>query len=623
MKAEKKYRLVSIAVLIQPLIQRVMALGSKPWNRSKVVIVGEGRAGKTALCNSLMGKRFEDTESTAGLTQLTCDVRRAAANSDGRWVEHTKPVREFEAGLAELVRNMESSKSAGREPTNQGNDHHSETSSESEGDAPLIATVDKDEQPDALTNIAGSVFETRVESNKAKVDNSAPMIKAYVTLVMKSLEEVTVRDADLILSLFDFGGQSVFNIIHHLFLTSYGVYVVVFNMVDILDNNKREQSLSEMSFWINSIVMHTQDEVNGKIAPVFLVGTHKDHVNEAASFDQIFQIIEERFHYHAVWPHIQEYKNSTANYSLCFFPVNNKKGLSDNIVTDLMSTIENVVKEVEYVKEPRPLTWLKALDELMATKKSFLRMTEASFIAIANGVAEDDVPFFLSFLNEMGVVLWLDEEGLRDVVILDIFTFFVEPATLVICNHISKLSDTTIHHQNIQKFCKKNRAKEWDEMTQRGLVSRPLMEYLLAHKVEASNIPVIINMMLKYGLMVRLEHGHDTASGGRLLQAQYYLVPSLLPSTVGDTSTFRVGIWNHDNNFSRCYFVFSTASNLSSFQTFPLLQLRKECFLPRGLMERLIGKVEQWCQLTSITNTYADARLYQNYAVLSYGRQQF
>ena len=47
--------------------------------------------------------------------------------------------------------------------------------------------------------------------------------------------------------------------------------------------------------------------MSGKIAPVLLVGTHKDDVNDAANVDQISQIFEERFQYHVGWPHIQEY----------------------------------------------------------------------------------------------------------------------------------------------------------------------------------------------------------------------------------------------------------------------------------------------------------------------------
>ena len=185
-----------------------------------------------------------------------------------------------------------------------------------------------------------------------------------------------------------------------------------------------------------------------------------------------------------------------------FFPVNDKEGLRDDVVIDLMSAIESVVTEADYVKEPKPLTWLKALDELMATKRSYLPMTEVTSIAIANGVEKDAISIFLYFLNELGLVLWLDDEGLRDVVILDIISFFVEPATRI----LFKPSDSTIHHRNIQEVCEKERAMEWDEMTQRGLVSRQLMEFLLSHKVVASNIPIIKHMMLKYGLILRVEY---------------------------------------------------------------------------------------------------------------------
>ena len=623
MIAEKEGFDTITALLTQQLVQRAMALGSKPWNRSKVMLVGEGRVGKTALCNSMMGKPFVETESTPGVAQLTCDVWRAAATCNGKWTVHTKPEREYEAGIAQLARNMESLQPAGKEPSLHTCNDDSKISSVAEDNTPSSSNAENDEQHNEEMKTTGS---TR-SSTEATANNSIPPFKSDVSLVMKYLAEVKVSDADLILSLFDFGGQSVFNIIHHLFLTSYGVYVVVFNMLDFLPQSKREESLSEMSFWINSIVMHTRDAMTGKIAPVFLVGTHKDYVFDVASLKLISQIIKERFQYNVGWPHIQENKNSTADYSLCFFPVNNKEGLRDEVITDLMSAIENVVKEAEYVKEPRPLTWLRALDELVATKRSFLTNEEASSITTANGVEEDAVSLFFSFLNEMGVVLWLKEEKLRDVVILDIITFFVEPATLIICNHITKPSDSTIHHKKIQEACRKNREKEWAEMTQRGVASRRLVEFLLANKIEVNNMPVIINMMLKYGLIVRLEHAQDATCKGPLLIGlplpEYYLVPALLPATVEDPNTFQDGKWNLVNNFNTCYFVFSTATDLISLQSIPSMQLRKECFLPRGLTERLIAKAVKWSQLTNITNIYDDAQLYQNYAILSYGRQQF
>ena len=619
MIAESKGFTATQALLTQPLVQRAMAMGTKPWNRSKVMLVGEGRVGKTALCNSMIGKPFEETESTAGLTQLTCDIRRAAATNSGRWTQYMKPDREYEAGLAQLVRNIEAMDppTIEEKSVSTTNNYLRHQHVPRPGNIRLNPRCGESDQ-----NLFphGSPRMTKIiplASEKDRVHRTVVPNQPDTTLVMKCLADVKTNESNLILSLFDFGGQSVFNIIHHLFLTSYGVYVVVFNMVDILDDNKREQAFSEMSFWINSIVMHTRNVMTNKIAPVFLVGTHKDMVSNISNHRRISELIIERFRYHAIWPSIQE------EDELCFYAVNNLLGLGDNAILDLMIAIECAVKDADYVNAPRPLTWLKALDELVATKKSFLTLAEASCLAVGNGVEEGAVPLFLSFLNEMGVVLWLDETGLRDVVILDVISFFVEPATLIICNHISQPFDSTIHYKKIQELCRKNRAIEWDEMTQRGLVSQPLMEFLLSHRVEANILPVIINLMLKYGLIVKLEQTHDLISQANPSPV-YYLVPALLPTIIRDPSIFTDNsMWNHVKNFNSCYFVFSTASNLSSLQSISSLRLRKECFLPRGLMERLICKAVKWSQLTNITNVYDVAQVYQNYAALSYGRQQF
>ena len=631
------------------LVHRALAGGSKPWNRSKVMIVGEGRVGKTALCNSMTGKPFEETESTVGLTQLTCDVQRAAATNDRRWTEHTKPEREFEAGVAQLVRNTELNNPLGQEPSQQTSNNDSDKFLSLQNDIPSEDMDMNGVQCNPDSNITlESVNESTRFSNETSnaestnetfaIDNSAPPLNSDVSLVMKYLAEVKLHNADLILSLFDFGGQSVFNIIHHLFLTSYGIYVAVFNMVSMLDHDKRESSLNELSFWIKSICVHTLNMVNRKMAPVFFVGTHKDKVKDPAKHKEISDMIRERFGHHMSWASIVE------NNDLCFFPVNNrfskpksiikslKKALfnrsqQDDVILNLLDRIESVVKQADYVKEPRPLTWLKALDELLATKKSFLSITAVSSIAIASGVEQGSLSVFLTFLNEMGVVLWLDEEGLRDVVILDIINFFVEPATLIICNHISKPSDSTIHHKEVQKVCRKYRSTEWNEMTQRGLVNQSLMEFLLSHKVESSNIPIIINMMLKYGLIVKLERGLDNICKGDLLPTQppptYYLVPALLPATVGDPTRFQDDVWRNIRKFNSCYYLFTADAMFRTSKQYSITTLQREGFLPRGLMERLICKAVKWSQLTNLTNINDITRLYQNYAAMSFGRQQF
>ena len=425
------------------------------------------------------------------------------------------------------------------------------------------------------------------------------------------------------LSLLDFEGQSEFNIIRELFSTFYGVFIVVFTMMDVLDNKRKENSLTELSFWINTIVYHTFDAKTRKMAPMFLVGTHGDIVSDPLRHKDISDVIEEMIKYNAGWPHIVE------NNDLCFFPVNNNKNDNDpfdeldNGIGNLKSEIERVIKDSECTKKPKPLAWFKALDTLAASTKSNVTLKEASDIAVAHGVEQDAVPIFLSFLNKMGMVLWLDEEGLRDVVILDVMNFFIEPAALIICNHISNSSDKTSHLKKIQQMYERQDREAWDRMSIRGVVKGQLINTLLGELVPADSIPAVVYLMLKYGLIVRLEFERPVEQLCALIDSEVYLVPNLLPSTGGDPLVFEDEIWNRDvKQWKSCYFVFFTRKDsLNSCLGFS--QLKHDCFLPRELMGRLIGKAAVWTLETNESSVPVGPCLYQDYAVFLLKQQHF
>ena len=527
-----------------------MAGGSKPWNRSKIMLVGEGRVGKTALCNSMMGNRFVETESTVGFTRQVFEVRTSAGEVEKRWTEYKKPEKECETGIAQLIIDDLNSKSyVNLRSENEINSFKEENSDEEFPEEEVenknrvdnntisvdiakessILGINRKENNSDVKNIqpVGGNEETIKESNTRNNANirNIPASTVDTGMVLKCIANIKSLTSDLILAIFDFGGQSVFNIIHHLFLTSYGVYVVLFNMVDILDDNKREQSLNELSFWINSIVIHTLEAETGKVAPMFLVGSHKDVVGDPEKHKEISDAIEKKFKYNAAWNYIEE------NDELCFLPVNNLEGQQDDVIMALMCKIEYNLRGSSYVSKQRPLTWLKALDELMVTKKSFLTLKEASSIALDNGVEKDAIPLFLSFLNDMGMVLWLNEDGLRDVVILDIITSFVEPATRIICNHTSKPTEKTIQNMKIQNHFKKKRKTEWDLMTQRGVVEKRLLIEILQFRIDAEDVKydtgIVVNLMVRYGLMVTLEQVQDQSNH---MQQELFLVPALLPN---------------------------------------------------------------------------------------------
>ena len=127
--------------------------------------------------------------------------------------------------------------------------------------------------------------------------------------LIKSLGDSLLINSKILFSIFDFGGQSVFNIIHHLFLTRYGVYLIVFDMQLILGAD-REKCLAYLRFWIYSVFMHThRRKADGTfdMAKIALVGTHKDIVVSSADHAEISFILDSAFDSNPAWEFLITY----------------------------------------------------------------------------------------------------------------------------------------------------------------------------------------------------------------------------------------------------------------------------------------------------------------------------
>ena len=181
------------------------------------------------------------------------------------------------------------------------------------------------EQEHTPHNSHSKVTSSEIISNKKQVAIDEE-------LVLKCLSSSVANESDLIIALFDYGGQSVFNVIHHLFLTSNGVYVLAFNMEWLVaEGPNRVQCLDYMRFWLNSIAVHTMKE-DGSTAPVVLVGTRKDRIRDAASHANISTLLFEAFQNNPCWPKLIENDKGEGidgRYTFCFFPVDNTLGRGD------------------------------------------------------------------------------------------------------------------------------------------------------------------------------------------------------------------------------------------------------------------------------------------------------
>ena len=184
------------------------------FRRSKIMIVGEGCAGKTAFANSIIGKKFEETDSTVGINTFMCSVTHAAF-SKGEWKECDKIEKEYEYGIAECLsridiedddltqqkssqivlkdRNGRDSRMEGKFSAFKCDDYAVDHSKgEERGNGVALDHT----KGDSITD--GSYQSSNTEVNK--------------DIIFKCLANHVEIGANILISIFDYGGQPIFNV---------------------------------------------------------------------------------------------------------------------------------------------------------------------------------------------------------------------------------------------------------------------------------------------------------------------------------------------------------------------------------------------------------------------------
>eukprot|EP00924_Labyrinthula_sp_SR-Ha-C_P007447 snap_masked-scaffold_24-processed-gene-3.0-mRNA-1 protein AED:1.00 eAED:1.00 QI:0/0/0/0/1/1/8/0/788 len=180
-----------------------------------VILMGDGRTGKTSLLRNLSGKSFKQyTQSTLVLE----DTQIFQINLDS-WF---KPITKYDLSV-QRVNNMLS----------------------------IGYSFEDEVQKESKYNL---VFEdeliTRTIGEKSFVEQYTTNIRSDFTT------------EDTFLRVYDFGGQEVFSSVHHIFMNKKAIYLVVFNMTKL-----KEKDLFRLKFWCESILRNTPE------APVLFIGT--------------------------------------------------------------------------------------------------------------------------------------------------------------------------------------------------------------------------------------------------------------------------------------------------------------------------------------------------------------
>jgi hypothetical protein len=470
-------------------------------------------------------------------------------------------------------------------------------------------------QQDAQKEELKSQEQTLIKKATARVpvDKEAVIRKMNMELEGHPLE---TREDSLRLSLWDCAGQENFYMLLHLYMSRYCIYPILFNMAWLLpDAPELEECLKFLTFWLGAVSMHAVDPKDGSIAPILLIGTHKDKVPHAEQHEAISKLLDDKFQAHPAWSTVQRNMVGTVKTgrgSLWFFPVDNTRGCEDPSIQAAKRCVLECVRKEKYVKAKVPYAWLLVFEVLQKESKSCVELEKVLQICADCGMQgtvdkglEEEMLIMLKYFTEMGLLMHHRDAMLRHLVILNPAEAVIAPFSNVLCSHDI--------HENPVLLDTRTRMPELYALLRQGILDRDILAILWKDYVDVQK--ELEFLMTKYQLIVPILN----EEGG----ANRYLVPALLPHPDDATRTRMLA---NDSRFQWVsYVVFGNSKNIEALRNKGYVavdEAKRKFFLPKGLFTAVLGKVVEECQRV-YGMSVSDMELTVSSIATSFGRHNF
>uniref|UniRef100_A0A7S3PEE6 Roc domain-containing protein n=1 Tax=Aplanochytrium stocchinoi TaxID=215587 RepID=A0A7S3PEE6_9STRA len=475
--------------------------GSGPWNRSKVFLIGEEASGKSATIQSLNGKSFDKDWEPYSYHPEYDRFEFETSADQSRWKQTRKHGRlhhttRFAAKLA-----VDKLKCGGfqHEPEPDSEDMHTSLSAIEKSDTLLDAHIDS-----ALSEYEGvSVFRNH-------------------------------HNNGITFSVFEYNeNRNLIHKFHRLFFTTFGTYLIVFDMQKVLQ--KVKGAIEYLKFWFESIRFHAPE------ASIVFVGTFHDIVNSRGDLETISETLFCEVLSSQLFPFVAQ------NDCLWFYPVDNPNGLG---LGDLHEVVLKTITIYGHSRKIVSIRWLHCLDELLnaasigAPCLTLRDVTKCASMFGINSLAE--ISAMLNLFHEFGFVIYsTSTEALRRLVVLNP-QFLVDSLNRVIVD-CANMSQEAI--DRIEKMGLKN---DVEKLCQTGLATYDLLECIWGK----DHVDYLVDVM-REGMLF---HDWSFRNTDKL-----FLIPSFLQDKViGENETCQ------DEWSSKCIFDFS------------------DRFLPAGVFQRLV-----------------------------------
>ncbi|EGD82869.1 hypothetical protein PTSG_03500 [Salpingoeca rosetta] len=602
--------------------------------RAKLMLVGEGRAGKTSTLHSLMGDDFNKGEhSTFGADSMDLSVIVESMDVCN-WQHLASGLSEYmrtllgtalaqtsgmdaamkEAMIAALKEHQQRVKQQqlGNDGEGDGdnseedvdgdeNTQHGTPSSVPKKTSPTPDHVQGDDHHSSSSPAAKpSQSQYQQHNASAEAADTGLLPKVSTEEIEKAIKNFNLNtttgegSARVTFKVFDLGGQSTFYIFHPFFLTEYAVYLLVFSMEDLLhqDESKRAETWEFLEHWLSSLHLHA------KGAPVLIVGTHADKIDERKQHEGISCGIYNRLCHNAAFPSVLY----NGKNGLWFWPVDNTKSKHDPMIKDLRQTISSTAVAQEYVNQQVAVPYLHLYDRLNAIaldeKRPLLTFDEVVEIARACGLrTRDETRACLKFFHLYSMVLYYDNvPGMDQFVILSP-QWAVDTMTRVIRNF-------GLHYNSHDQEAMRLEPDLWQDLIHRAILHRRLLD-VLWRDIRDDVIEPFLHLMMEYGLCVEysppvmMQSGHHQQHQHQQ-QQQQYLVPAILPMTLEDEQasssvTLSTAAAQQANPYvgyeeKTAYIVFSLREFKRGVSA-KIADTQQASFLPEGLFPMVLARM--------------------------------
>ncbi|CAE7243392.1 pats1 [Symbiodinium sp. KB8] len=366
-----------------------------------------------------------------------------------------------------------------------------------------------------------------------ELDGEHRSFKMPVDLVIKHMRsDDGTEDDSITLQTFDFAGQEEYHMLHHLFLSNKGLYLVVFDLSLWADESGDDRTSEEaLTFWICSVHCHAPE------SRMLLVGTHVDMLgaHKMAILDKVDRRIHELLERNQA---LNEQLVVNTAEELCFFPIDNRRRGRQS-VESLRVKIDETAAEIcttGFLSKALPLYWLRYQTELIRLARAgpdrfwgtasvegtmpaagasssgppkpvhALPFSQVSRLGRAVGIHDEgELLSVLIYLHDTGSIIFFDEEKLRDCVVLDPYWLAEAAANIFNCPRVVQ-----------------GRSASARRLLERGELHVDLLrQHLWRSERFVDHIPVLINLMLRFDLLVSSS------------DQDVFVVPFLLPFKTG------------------------------------------------------------------------------------------